>query len=272
MPTTLYRDRANRQSASATEREGARSAVRGSRPCRRLAQGQREGGWRERSSTAHVEGVTLSHKSTENPATIALGGYVTNDGSANNGTALFGTAAAAWTITNLGQINGESGNSSNGIELLAGGFVTNGASGSAAGLITANLNGIEIEGKPGTVVNYGAILGLGRERHRGPSRGRRHRRQPWADRGHGQRCGDRRRRRHGGQCRLDRQPRGKRRRPRQRRRGHQRRHDPGPHRRHRYQRQARRSHEFRPDPCDRGQRGRRLSATRRNSCQREGSA
>ncbi len=111
---------------------------------------------------AHLDGVTLSHKKTENPATIALGGYVTNDGSANNGTALFGTAAAAWTITNLGQINGKSGNSSNGIELLAGGFVTNGASGSAAGLITANLNGIEIEGKPGTVVNYGAILGLGR--------------------------------------------------------------------------------------------------------------
>lgn len=58
---------------------------------------------------AHVEGVTLSDKHTENPATIALGGYVTNDGSADNGTALFGTAAAAWTITNLGQINGKSG-------------------------------------------------------------------------------------------------------------------------------------------------------------------
>jgi hypothetical protein len=111
---------------------------------------------------AHLHGITLNDKNTENPATIAVGGYVTNEGSANNGTALLGTAAAAWTITNLGQVNGKSGSSSDGIRLLAGGFVTNGESGSAAGLITANLNGIEIDGKPGTVVNYGAILGLGR--------------------------------------------------------------------------------------------------------------
>jgi hypothetical protein len=111
---------------------------------------------------AHLHGITLSDKKTENPATIAVGGYVTNEGSANNGTALFGTAAAAWTITNLGRINGKSGSSSNGIQLRAGGFVTNGESGLASGLITANLYGIEIEGKPGTVVNYGQILGLGR--------------------------------------------------------------------------------------------------------------
>src|SRR5690242_6126264 len=82
---------------------------------------------------AHLHGVTLNDKKTENPATIALGGYVTNDGSANNGTALFGTARAAWTITNLGQISGKSGSASDGIDLRAGGFVTNGASGSAAG-------------------------------------------------------------------------------------------------------------------------------------------
>ena len=111
---------------------------------------------------AHLQGITLNDPKTENPAIIAVGGYVTNEGSANNGTALLGTVAAAWTITNLGQINGKSGSASDGIRLLAGGFVTNGASGSAAGLVTANLYGIEIDGKRGTVVIHGAILGLGR--------------------------------------------------------------------------------------------------------------
>ena len=95
---------------------------------------------------AHLHGIKLSDNKTENPATIALGGYVTNQGSADDGTALLGTAKAAWSITNLGRINGKSTALSDGIRLLAGGSVTNGESGSIAGLITANLNGVEIDG------------------------------------------------------------------------------------------------------------------------------
>jgi hypothetical protein len=106
-------------------------------------------------------GIALTNPKTQNPATIGAFGYVTNDGQSNGGTALLGTAAAAWTITNLGRINGKSGATSDGIRSLAGGFITNGASGTAEGLITANANGVKIEDKPGTVVNFGAILGTG---------------------------------------------------------------------------------------------------------------
>jgi hypothetical protein len=46
----------------------------------------------------YVNGITLSNPATELPATITAVGYVTNIGTANNGTALLGKAAAAWTI------------------------------------------------------------------------------------------------------------------------------------------------------------------------------
>jgi hypothetical protein len=109
----------------------------------------------------YVSGIKLSNPNTQNPLTIGASGYVTNESTVNNGPALLGTAAAAWTITNLGRINGKANAASDGILLVAGGSVTNGASGSASGLITANMFGVEIEGKPGTVSNFGEILGLG---------------------------------------------------------------------------------------------------------------
>jgi hypothetical protein len=109
----------------------------------------------------YVSGIRLSNPNTENPLTIGASGYVTNESTVKNGPALLGTAAAAWTITNLGRVNGKANAASVGILLMAGGSVTNGASGSASGLITANLFGVEIEGKSGTVGNFGEILGFG---------------------------------------------------------------------------------------------------------------
>jgi hypothetical protein len=59
-----------------------------------------------------------------------------------------------WTITNLGTINGNTGE---GIFLTGGGAVTNGQ----YALITGNFNGVDIRGGRGTVDNLGTIEGKG---------------------------------------------------------------------------------------------------------------
>jgi hypothetical protein len=108
----------------------------------------------------YVNGIVLSNPGQQNPATIAAPAYVTNNRAAHYGTAIYGAGAAAWTVRNLGRILGNGG-ASNGIELAAGGAVINGASGSPTGLIIASYNGIAIKGAAGTVVNFGAIIGVG---------------------------------------------------------------------------------------------------------------
>jgi fibronectin-binding autotransporter adhesin len=103
-------------------------------------------------------GIVLSVPSTQNPATIAAGVYVTNQ---NGGDAVYGAPSFAWTVTNLGTVDITGSNGADGIHLASGGFVTNGASGNSAARIEAYLNGIEITGAAGTIVNYGTIEGTG---------------------------------------------------------------------------------------------------------------
>jgi hypothetical protein len=65
-------------------------------------------------------GVTLS-SAEQNPLSVTATGYVTNTGDA-----VYGTNAAAWTVSNLGTIRGGSGPSA-GVNLQAGGTVANSA-------------------------------------------------------------------------------------------------------------------------------------------------
>ncbi|HEU0155476.1 MAG TPA: hypothetical protein VFQ82_05345, partial [Stellaceae bacterium] len=66
----------------------------------------------------YVNGIVLSNPATQNPATIAATGYVSK-----NGFALVGARGTAWTVSNLGTINGN-GTLGVGID-LEGGAVTN---------------------------------------------------------------------------------------------------------------------------------------------------
>src|SRR6266545_2723029 len=48
-----------------------------------------------------------------------------------------------------------------GIQLASGGLVTNGASGSASGLVVGSQTGVSINGAAGTVANYGTVQSTG---------------------------------------------------------------------------------------------------------------
>ena len=109
---------------------------------------------------AYFGGIVLSNATAQNPATIAVGGYVGNTGTAaaHNGDAIYGAPVAAWTVYNYGTIISNRGASftySVGIDLRGGGSVTNGSAGSIAG----QLVGIGIKGGAGTVANLGTISG-----------------------------------------------------------------------------------------------------------------
>ncbi len=106
----------------------------------------------------YVNGIVLSSAATQNPATIASTGHVTNNGTSDFGTAIYGMAGTAWRVTNLGTVD-SAGTSGDGIRLRSGGIVTNGQSSSAAGLIEGGVNGVEIDGAAGAVVNFGTIDG-----------------------------------------------------------------------------------------------------------------
>src|SRR5215203_5241075 len=73
----------------------------------------------------------------ENPSTIAAGADVTNNTAANNGDAVYGTNAAAWTLSNYGTVSATQ-SGANGIHLTAGGFVTNCASASTGATISTH--------------------------------------------------------------------------------------------------------------------------------------
>jgi hypothetical protein len=100
----------------------------------------------------YVNGIVLSDPATQNPATIAATGYVTNQTMAYNGDAIYGAPGYPWTVTNLGTVK----STSNGVELSSGGTVTNfGAINSGVGF---PISGIAISGGSGTVTNFGAIV------------------------------------------------------------------------------------------------------------------
>jgi hypothetical protein len=103
-------------------------------------------------SGTYFNTVTLSNYGTQNPFTVTLSGLV----SVSNGNAIIGTAGYAWTLFNRGTIASSSGV---GVDLTKGGSVTNGQSGSTAGLISAGFRAVEIDSNAGTVINYGTIKG-----------------------------------------------------------------------------------------------------------------
>ncbi|HLY44315.1 MAG TPA: Ig-like domain-containing protein [Stellaceae bacterium] len=93
--------------------------------------------------------------------TLSGGGYLDNTGTiATAGTAVYGTLAAP-TIVNSGTISGiGTGPGGVGLNLLAGGYVTNGASVGASALI-AGYDGVRLSGPAGTLVNFGTIESTG---------------------------------------------------------------------------------------------------------------
>ncbi len=105
---------------------------------------------------AYVDGIVLNNSATQKPATVAGTGYVGNTGTAPlyNGDAIYGKSGTAWNVVNNGTIvSGSASGSSVGIRLKSGGAVTNGLTGSIAGVSA----GIWIEGAAGTVANSGTI-------------------------------------------------------------------------------------------------------------------
>src|SRR5579863_8774486 len=101
-------------------------------------------------------GIVLSDPATQNPTTLATGGFVTNNSGSYSGDAVYGTAVAAWTFSNFGTIKATRAASA-GIDLQAGGTVIDAAGGSIAGV----LGGVAIFGAAGSVTNAGTIRGTG---------------------------------------------------------------------------------------------------------------
>jgi hypothetical protein len=104
----------------------------------------------------YIYGIALSDPATQNPATVAATGYVTNQTMAYNGDAIYGARGYSWTITNLGTVK-STGYAADGVHLTAGGVVTNGQSDSTTALIGGPGNGVDISGSSGTVTNFGTI-------------------------------------------------------------------------------------------------------------------
>ncbi len=109
---------------------------------------------------SHLTGIVLNTPATENPATIAATGYITNTTTAYDGDAVFGLAGTPWRVTNLGTVNA-TGTGSAGVFLSSGGSVTNGSSSSTAALIEGAGSGVVVSGAAGTVTNFGTIEGTG---------------------------------------------------------------------------------------------------------------
>ena len=85
-----------------------------------------------------TDGIVLSDPATDDPATVAATGYITNQTATHDYDAIYGAPGYSWTVANLGTI-GQLGLYGAGIHLTGGGFVTNGESGSNTGWITGNV-------------------------------------------------------------------------------------------------------------------------------------
>jgi hypothetical protein len=121
-----------------------------------------------------TDGIVLSDPATDDPATITATGSVTNQTATHNYDAIYGAPGFAWTVANLGTIQGTGGGTPTppgagdtgadldsrpgaGVHLTGGGVVTNGQSGSSTGLIKGGAAGVNIEGASGNVTNFGRI-------------------------------------------------------------------------------------------------------------------
>jgi hypothetical protein len=87
-----------------------------------------------------LNGIVLGNPSTQRPATVT--GRVSN----KNADAIYGKPVARWTVANRGTIE-STGSAGFGIDLAAGGTVSNGDSGAAAALI-AGYGGVAIRRRP----------------------------------------------------------------------------------------------------------------------------
>lgn len=117
----------------------------------------------------YTNGIVLSNPATQNPATIAATGLVTN-----TGTAIYGEPVAAWNVSNFGTVEG-TGTAGAGIALAAGGSIDNAGlisgfeesvliGGAAGGSITNNASGtingsVTFANGAGMVANSGSIAG-----------------------------------------------------------------------------------------------------------------
>jgi hypothetical protein len=95
--------------------------------------------------------------------TLESGGFVTNGAIGSTSALIDGNSlgvailGSAGTVSNYGTIVSTQTTGGGAILLQAGGSITNGASGSTSGLITAAATGVQITGSAGTVTNFGTI-------------------------------------------------------------------------------------------------------------------
>src|ERR1700674_765447 len=109
----------------------------------------------------YTTGITLFTGTTTNPATLTAGAYVTNTNASSPGSpadGVYGQTGTTWTVSNFGSIS-VTGAYSSGIDLAAGGIVNNGSTGATTALIAGGRHGVKIAGAPGTVNNFGTIIG-----------------------------------------------------------------------------------------------------------------
>jgi len=99
-------------------------------------------------SGTYSDGVVLSDPATQNPATVAASGYISNTASA--GIALYGEAGFAWSVANYGTITAPA----MPVELASGGIFIN------RGTVVGFPQAIVISGGPGVVANSGSITGV----------------------------------------------------------------------------------------------------------------
>jgi hypothetical protein len=99
---------------------------------------------------------TITATGTSDGIDLRLGGTVTDASTGSIASSYTGILieGSSGTVTNFGTITGST---EDGVELTASGSVTNGQSGSTAGLIAGQYFGVYVKGGLGTVTNFGAI-------------------------------------------------------------------------------------------------------------------
>ena len=115
-----------------------------------------------------TDGIVLSDPATDDPATVAATGYITNQTATHDYDAIYGAPGYSWTVANLGTIRGgtpmgayDTPPTGEAIHLTAGGVVTNGQNGSDLGRIIGQGTLVDIGGGSGIVTNFGTIESAG---------------------------------------------------------------------------------------------------------------
>jgi Ca2+-binding RTX toxin-like protein len=98
----------------------------------------------------------LSNPTVQNPATVTSSGRIAVNSPTAGAVGLLGTSGFAWTVSNAGTIE-STGSTGVGVQLTAGGHLTN----SASGLVAGTSVGLYVGGAAGTLVNRGSISQTG---------------------------------------------------------------------------------------------------------------